>query len=1169
MKKNLILSVLIVLLTTSYSLKSQNLVVKNQSKSSLTLRLIIDNYDIKEIHEGNETMHEVALNSITIPNDKGKPNLPSVNRFIAIPNNAKAKVVVNNCKKEIIQDINIAPSRGIVSEYDTTNTFYIKDADIYSKDELFPADVASITEHINLRGVEAVGLNISPIQYNPVKKELVVYTEIELTIEFEGENRSFGDDRLRSMHWDPILQHNILNYNSLPEIDYASRMQRWIADDAEGAEYIIIIPGNDEFREQAQRLADYRSKQGIITKVYSINDIDIQSHDELRDWFIDAYNNWEIAPVAICMLGDYSTHTTDGLPAFIIDFSETAQFISDRPYSDINDDLLPDMAISRLSASNADEARIMIDKQINYEFTNPVMDESFYDEPIMTYSYQASKWFQICAESLIGHLQLKGKNPYRYNMILFYDDEFNDHIWSTADNTEQVINYFGPDGLGYIPEYPYEVGEFPEFNYDESHLVQKISEEPGYILLNRDHGWFTGWTCPPLSSNSLRNLTNYGKLPFVFSINCATGAFNQTNCMAETFMKSENTGAVGIIATTYESHTYTNDSYLWGAWDFFHNDFLPDYGTTTDNNNNYMPAFANVSAKHFIYQMNFPNTYENTRELTSNLYHAFCDAFLKLYSEVPQQMDIEHDYSYNNVNKEFNIKAPVGSMIAISINESGKIKTLSITEGTGNMQTIDIPFDINPDIDMYVTVTKSNHLRYEQDIIVTTDKAYVTMMDFNLYEGSHDIISNESTDIDLLLKNIGNDNSSTINLSLSCDSDKINITNNSNVTDGLSVDETINLENAFHLEVMDGIENGSVITFTLNIEHDGMIHEEEFHVNVHSYNFEIVGIFAEEHEGNGNSLIDPNEFATIILTIENTGSFAMDDIVANLTTNNEYISVVSKNVAVDHLEIGENASIEFKIYIKWNIEPEPIAFHLELNVGNCKVTKNFNKTLGSIIENFENGIIENNLWKNDKISPWLVDNTTAHESSYSLRSGKIDDEESTSISITLDNPTELYMSFYYKVSTENGWDFFYFSIDGEKKIEDSGEKDWKLVKFLIPAGTHTYTWTYIKDLIFPEGNDCVWIDDITFPSTSFTDTEEINEKNIRIYPNPADDFVNIEMTDDDNNSDFSVSIYNSIGVKVIETNNEHNIDIEHLSSGLYLINIHRKEKTFIKKIIVK
>ena len=631
---------------------------------------------------------------------------------------------------------------------------------------MFPANIVSITEDINLRGVEAIGLNISPIQYNPVKKELIVYTEIELSIEYEGGDSKFGDDRLRSMHWDPILQHNILNYNSLPEINYSERFQQWIADNAEGAEYLIIIPDDESIREQAQRLADYRNKQGIITKVYSLDEMNAHSHEEIRDWFVDAYNNWDIAPVAVCILGDYNIYVKDGIPAFIFDFNEYGEkYISDRPFSDIDDDFIPEIAFSRLSADNAEEARIMVDKQINYEFLNPVMDEEFYDRPLLTSAYQQSKWFQISAACLKGHLQTLGKDPNTISMIYNYEGNYNEDIWSSADNSDQVVNYFGPNGLGYIPATPGEMGGFIEYENSET-LPGTISQNPGYIVLNRDHGWYSLWSCPNLRSSGVRTMTNYDKLPFVLSINCASGAFNQDDCLTEAFMKLENAGSVGVIAPTFETHSYTNDSFLWGVWDFFENDFLPDYGTSVENNNNYMPAFANTSAKHFLYQQNFPNTYQNTRELASNLFHAHCDAFLKLYSEVPQEMTIEHDDFYYYESNTFNIKAPIGSMIGISTEKSGRIKVLAIAQGTGDMQAIFIPNNTTPGSKLYVTVTNTNHLRYEKEINISTNEAFVIMEDFNLYDDSHEIILNQDTYLDIIMRNIGDQNISSINLSL-------------------------------------------------------------------------------------------------------------------------------------------------------------------------------------------------------------------------------------------------------------------------------------------------------------------------------------------------------------------------------------------------------------------
>ena len=1168
MKKHILFFVIIILLVISNSSKAQNLVVKNESKSSLSLELTIDNYNIKEINDGKEILHEVVLSSITIPNDKGKPNLPSVNRFIAIPNNAKAKVVVNNYKKEILKDINIAPSRGIVSEYDTTNSDYIKDSDIYSKDELFPANIVSITEDINLRGVEAIGLNISPIQYNPVKKELIVYTEIELSIEYEGGDSKFGDDRLRSMHWDPILQHNILNYNSLPEINYSERFQQWIADNAEGAEYLIIIPDDESIREQAQRLADYRNKQGIITKVYSLDEMNAHSHEEIRDWFVDAYNNWDIAPVAVCILGDYNIYAKDGIPAFIFDFNEYGEkYISDRPFSDIDDDFIPEIAFSRLSADNAEEARIMVDKQINYEFLNPVMDEEFYDRPLLTSAYQQSKWFQISAACLKGHLQTLGKDPNTISMIYNYEGNYNEDIWSSADNSDQVVNYFGPNGLGYIPATPGEMGGFIEYENSET-LPSTISQNPGYIVLNRDHGWYSLWSCPNLRSSGVRTMTNYDKLPFVLSINCASGAFNQDDCLTEAFMKLENAGSVGVIAPTFETHSYTNDSFLWGVWDFFENDFLPDYGTSVENNNNYMPAFANTSAKHFLYQQNFPNTYQNTRELASNLFHAHCDAFLKLYSEVPQEMTIEHDDFYYYESNTFNIKAPIGSMIGISTEKSGRIKVLAIAEGTGDMQAIFIPNNTTPGSKLYVTVTNTNHLRYEKEINISTNEAFIIMEDFNLYDDSHEIILNQDTYLDIIMRNIGDQNISSINLSLRCNSDIITITENNNTIEEIISYDTIYLEDAFYLDITDGIPNGSLITFTMTIEFDDSTYEQNFDILVNSYNFEIINTDIEETEGNSNNIIEPGEFAKFIFTIKNTGNFTMDNIYANLISNDNYVRVITEDLEVSSLDINESIDIEFETYIEWDVTEEPISLTLELNIDDCRIMENIEYYIGILFEDFENETFNSNLWQNDINSPWYIDSSEAYEGKHSLRSGDIDDDESTSISINIENFIDQNLKFYYKVSSEEYWDYFIFYIDGTPFIQEHGVTNWKYAEYYITKGNHTFKWEYTKDPMSSDGSDCVWIDFITLPYSACTGIDEKNIDDISIYPNPADETINIDIKDN-NIKPKDIIIYNNNGVKVIEQEFSDEIDISKLDPGLYMIKIRYNDNNYVRHILVE
>jgi hypothetical protein len=68
-------------------------------------------------------------------------------------------------------------------------------------------------------------------------------------------------------------------------------------------------------------------------------------------------------------------------------------------------------------------------------------------------------------------------------------------------------------------------------------------------------------------------------------------------------------------------------------------------------------------------------------------------------------------------------------------------------------------------------------------------------------------------------------------------------------------------------------------------------------------------------------------------------------------------------------------------------------------------------------------------------------------------------------------------SFYWKVSSEAGYDFLEFYIDGVLQDRISGSEGWQKMTYAITApGLHTLEWRYIKDNNVSEGDDSGWID---------------------------------------------------------------------------------------------
>jgi glucuronoarabinoxylan endo-1,4-beta-xylanase len=137
----------------------------------------------------------------------------------------------------------------------------------------------------------------------------------------------------------------------------------------------------------------------------------------------------------------------------------------------------------------------------------------------------------------------------------------------------------------------------------------------------------------------------------------------------------------------------------------------------------------------------------------------------------------------------------------------------------------------------------------------------------------------------------------------------------------------------------------------------------------------------------------------------------------------------------------------------------------------------------SSTETFETGDLEEFDWSSYGDTNWSVTSRESASGTYSARSGSIDDDGSTALETTM-NCVAGDISFYCKVSSESGWDFLRFYIDGSQQDQWSGEQEWTLVSFPVAEGTRTFRWTYSKDESSSDGSDAAWIDDIVFPMAS-------------------------------------------------------------------------------------
>ena len=135
------------------------------------------------------------------------------------------------------------------------------------------------------------------------------------------------------------------------------------------------------------------------------------------------------------------------------------------------------------------------------------------------------------------------------------------------------------------------------------------------------------------------------------------------------------------------------------------------------------------------------------------------------------------------------------------------------------------------------------------------------------------------------------------------------------------------------------------------------------------------------------------------------------------------------------------------------------------------------------LDDFETGVLSAD-WLTFGNAGWVVVNGGAGGSAYSARNGNINDNQTSTLLITLDFPTGGDLSFSHMGDTESGWDFMFFYIDGVQMISRSGNWGWTAELFTLTPGQHTFEWTYDKDASVSVGADSFWIDDVFAPAGS-------------------------------------------------------------------------------------
>ncbi|MHC5108337.1 MAG: M14 family zinc carboxypeptidase [Planctomycetota bacterium] len=162
---------------------------------------------------------------------------------------------------------------------------------------------------------------------------------------------------------------------------------------------------------------------------------------------------------------------------------------------------------------------------------------------------------------------------------------------------------------------------------------------------------------------------------------------------------------------------------------------------------------------------------------------------------------------------------------------------------------------------------------------------------------------------------------------------------------------------------------------------------------------------------------------------------------------------------------GETLDVGTESVVSWD-GSDATEFHVQYTVNAGDVQ--------AVEDGFESGSVgEGYVMGGDM--PWFAATTASHAGSYAAQAGDISHNQRTSMQRAAAGGP---LSFWYRVSSEAGYDFLDVYIDDELVVHQSGNTTWTYFSVELAPGTHEVKWEYVKDGSESNGSDTAWIDDI-------------------------------------------------------------------------------------------
>ena len=1041
-------------------------------------------------------------------------------------------------------------------------SLFEKNESVYQSAEPYPVKANGNLSTHYMNGFGFAQTVITPLKYTPATGEISYYRRAVVRIETRETAR--GRNALNNLSASPSVKNTVLKHAQNPDVaaGYSTRSKST-------TDYQILVITPASYTTALEPLTQLYLPRGMKTQIATIESIQSGTMgtdlpEKIRNYIIQEYQQHGIEHVVLagdvehvphrgfyCHVQSSSAYEDDNIPADLYYAALDGNWNTNgnSRWGEIGeDDLLPELSVGRMSFSNTTELAAMLNKTIMYqnqpvqgELRNPLLaGENLY--------YNPDTWGSDYLNLLVGTHNENGYTttgiPETHNIQTLYDE---DAVWDK--NT--LINA---------------INSGRNFVHHSGHA------NDSYVMK------LNSWDITNANFSGVNGILH--NFPVVYTHGCICGAFDVNDCIAEKMTGIENFAAAFVGNSRYG---WFNEGQTEGPSAHLHREFTDALFSDSLHRIGRAHTESKIATAPWV---NAPGQWEEGA-LRWCFYdcNVLGDPVMGIWTDEVLPVATQYPASIITGTPQFDITVTSGGQPVKGLTAAFLVNGMLIgkgTTGTDGNATVVIDPPVTSPGEAQLVVSGYNCLPVYYPVTIAPGNApYVIYASHSINDsqGNNNGMADygETLGLNVTLQNVGQANAQNVTALLSSYDPYITISDNSEDYGDIPAGGQAGSENAFTVTLSENVPDNYEIEFTLTVQ-SGETWLSTFRITAHAPVIEA-GNATVSDGNNGNP--DPGETFHLEIPVSNTGHSQSQAVSASLTCNSNYIDIPQGNAGPIVIEALSDLNIVFENITASTSTPvgTPVTFLLTLTKNTPPeiiLQREYSYTVGQVIEDFESGNFLMHPWQHGGSSNWTITQSSAYQETFSARSGQISHNQYTDLTVRYEVLAEGEISFYFRVSTEEGYDYLRFYLDDVKMGEWSGEQDWTRVSFPVTPGSKAFRWSYIKDAYVSSGADAAWLDYIIFPpvDTSVGIDEQLHTNaGMSVFPNPATGsaFLN---TGNAFPGFATLTLTDLAGREVrhltdLRPASDYKLDLSGLKAGVYLVRLQNNQSLQVKKLIVK